>query len=54
MGLKNTFGTGTDLSLLNPAGATIATGVAGPTNLDRVISNFSIPSSGVYLYRGLR
>src|SRR5262249_39027952 len=39
--LKNLTGSGTNVVLEDASGATLATGVAGPTNFDRVISNFT-------------
>lgn len=37
-----------NVALVNAGGMTLATGVAGPTNLDKVISNFAVPTAGTY------
>lgn len=48
VGLKNLSGTGTSLSVLNPSGGLLASGAAGPSNLDQVAGNISIPAAGKY------
>jgi hypothetical protein len=47
-GLKNLSGSGAAISLLNPAGVDLANGATGSTNLDQVISGFTIPAAGTY------
>ncbi len=47
--LKNLSGGGTSVTLESPGGTVLATGAAGPTNFDRVISNFTAATGGVYL-----
>src|SRR5439155_20401446 len=39
------------LDLLNSAGAVVASGVAGPSNLDKVISNYVVPTGAGGVYR---
>ncbi len=36
------------ITLEDAAGATLATAVSGPTNLDRLISSFVVPAAGTY------
>src|SRR5439155_26584548 len=42
-----------NVDLLNPAGAVVASGTAGPTNLDKIISNFTVAAGagGTYYAR---
>jgi hypothetical protein len=40
-----------NVDLLNPAGTVVASAVAGPTNLDKVISNFAVTTTGTYRAR---
>ena len=47
-GAGNLSGSGTAISLLSPAGVTLASGATGPTNLCQAISGFSIPATGTY------
>jgi hypothetical protein len=37
-----------DLAILDGSGATVATGVAGSTNVDELLSNFVAPAAGTY------
>lgn len=46
--VKQLIGTGVTIALLGGSGNTLASGVSGSTNLDQVISNFILPTSGNY------
>src|SRR5262249_34998247 len=47
--LNRLSGNGTfNVALLNSAGTTLATGISGPSNVDRMIYNFVVGSAGTY------
>jgi hypothetical protein len=48
----NALASGTiNVELLDSTGVVAASGVAGPTNIDKVISNFVVPAAGTYYAR---
>lgn len=51
LALEALTGSGVQVELLNAGGGVIAVGAGGPTNYDRAISNFVVPSTGVYYAR---
>lgn len=51
LAVKGLTAGGLNLELLGTGGATLAVGNAGATNVDRVISNFSVTTSGTYYAR---
>lgn len=51
LAVKSTGAVVASVDLLDSGGATLATGAGGPTNVDRVISNFAAGTSGTYYAR---
>ena len=51
LGLENQSGAGNTLSLITPTGDVLATAITGPSNIDQVIKNVSIPATGQYYIR---
>lgn len=47
--MKNVVGTNTNVSLEDGTGTVLVTGVSGPTNYDKAVGNFTVPTAGTYL-----